>query len=89
MKSMGQSPWDDIKTLGHCSESVCLSVGVSVCTKWDDVKNLGCPMLVRMRVCTWEGASGGGRKGEGLRHAGWARVERTWVECQVVRSVTD
>ena len=25
---------------------VCLSVSLPVCSKWDDVKNLGCPMLI-------------------------------------------
>ena len=31
-------------------ECVRLSLCSSVCSKWDDIKILGCPMLVRMRV---------------------------------------
>ena len=47
LMSMGQSPWDNIKFLGHCGESVSLYVCT---TKWGKIKMLGCPMLLKMRV---------------------------------------
>ena len=49
LTSMGQSPWDNIKILRHCSVSICHYV--CLCVLNGTIPNiLGCPMLIKMLV---------------------------------------